>query len=54
MLRTGPGLREQFDDPPQRNCDLPGYIGLIFTLVVAAGLTGKHDPLAGTIDHNAM
>jgi hypothetical protein len=53
VLGTGPGLREQFDDPSQRDSDLSGHIGLIFTLL-AAGLAGQHDPSAGTIDRDAV
>jgi len=49
-----PGLAEQLDDPPQRGADLPGHIGLIVALLVAAGLAGQHDPAAGTIDRDAV
>ena len=34
--------------------DLPGHVGLIVALLVAAGLAGKHDPSAGTIDRDAV
>jgi hypothetical protein len=27
---------------------------LIFARLIAAGLTGKHDPFAGAIDHDAV
>jgi hypothetical protein len=54
MLRTSSGLCQQLDDPSQRDRNLPGHIGLIFTLVVASGLAGKDDPSAGTIDRDAV
>src|ERR1700675_730089 len=48
VLGTGASLREQLDDPAKRDPALPGQVGLIFALLVAAGLAGKHDPAAGT------
>src|SRR5260370_5203508 len=44
VLGTGARLREQLDDSPQRDRDLPGHVGPIFTLLVAAGLAGQHSP----------
>jgi hypothetical protein len=54
MLGTGPRLGQQLDDPAQRCCDLPGHVWLIFPLLIAAGLAGKHDPSAGTIERDAV
>jgi hypothetical protein len=54
VLGTGPGLREQPDDPSQRHSNLPGHIGLVLPLLVATGLASEHDPSAGTIDCNAV
>jgi hypothetical protein len=54
VLGTGPRLRQQSDDPSQRRPDLRGHIGLIFALVVASGLAGKHDPSAGIVDGDAV
>jgi hypothetical protein len=54
VLRSGPGLRKQLDDPLQRDRHLRRQIGLILALFVAAGLAGKHDPSASTIDLEAM
>src|ERR1700682_1367874 len=51
---TCSGLGKQLDDPSQGRPDLPGHIGLIFTLLVASGLAGKDDPSAGTIDRDAV
>ena len=47
-------IRQQLDDPPQRDGDLTGHIGLIVALLVAAGLAGQHHPFAGTIDFDAV
>ena len=54
VLGARPGLTEQLDDTPQRHRDLACHIGLIVALLVAPGLAGKHDPLAGTIDRDAV
>src|SRR5882672_8324173 len=54
MLGAGAGLGQQLDDPPQRDGDLTGHIGLIIALLVAAGLAGQHYPFAGTIDFDAV
>src|SRR5882672_6637262 len=54
MLGAGAGLGQQLDDPPQRDGDLTGHIGLIVALLVAAGLAGQHYPFAGTIDFDAV
>ena len=54
VLGTGAGLRQQLDDPAQRDPDLRGHVGLVFALLVAAGLARQHDPSAGTIDLDAV
>jgi hypothetical protein len=54
MFGTGAGLAEQLDDAFQRGAHLPGHVGLILALLIAAGLAGKHDPFAGAIDHDAV
>src|SRR5439155_18587618 len=54
VLGTGAGLRKQLDDPAQRRSDLAGHIGLIVTLLVAAGLAGEYDPSASTIERDAV
>src|ERR1700731_2082537 len=54
VLGPGAGLRKQLDDPAQRRSDLPGHVGLIVTLLVTAGLAGKHDPSAGAIERDAV
>src|ERR1700687_3346130 len=41
VLRSRPGLRQELDDPSQRNGDLRGHIGLILALLVASGLAGQ-------------
>jgi len=54
VLGTGAGLRKQLDDPAQRRPHLARHIGLIVPLLIAAGLAGKHDPSAGTIERDAV
>src|SRR5258707_11441826 len=54
VLRTGAGLAQQLDDPAQGYSNLSCHIGLIFALLVAAGLAGQDDPAAGTIDLYAV
>src|ERR1700682_2773188 len=54
VLGSGPGFTEQLDDPSQRDADLSSQIGLIFALLVAAGLPGEDDPSAGAIDRYAV
>src|ERR1700738_1122235 len=54
VLGPGPGLSEQLDDPSQRRPHLPRHNGLLVALPVAAGLAGKDDPSARTIDRDAV
>src|SRR6267142_1357943 len=54
VLRSGPGFTEQLDDPSQRDADLSSQIGLIFAVLVTAGLASEDDPSAGAIDRDAV
>src|SRR3954454_5066567 len=54
MLRSGPGLAKQLDDPLQRGSYLGGHVGRIVALLVAAGLARQHDPFAGTVNFDAV
>src|ERR1700722_292879 len=54
MFGPGAGLLQQFDNPVQGDGDLRGHVRLIFALLVAPGLTGKDNPLAGALNRNAV
>src|SRR5882724_2582190 len=54
VFGTGAGLSKQLDDPLQRGADLGGHIRLVVALFVTAGLSGQHDPFAGTVDFDAV